>query len=46
MQQAWDMNNKYKCLVGKSAGKNFKQEDLIEMDPKEIGYDGMDWVNI
>jgi hypothetical protein len=47
-----EMRNSYKILVGKSERKRpFRRpshslEDNIEMDLKEIVYEGVDWIHL
>jgi hypothetical protein len=42
--------NAYKILVGKPKESNWKnrsrQEDDIKMDPKEIGWECVDWIHL
>jgi hypothetical protein len=47
-----EKNNAYKILVGKPEGKSplgrprRKWVDDIQIDLREIGWDGMDWINL
>ena len=47
-----EMRNAYRKLVGKPEGKKpqgrprHRWVDNIEMDPREIGRDGLDWIKI
>jgi hypothetical protein len=47
-----EMGNVYKILVGKTEGKrpfgrpSHGWEDNIKVDLSEIGFDGMDWINL
>jgi hypothetical protein len=44
--------NPYMILVGKPEGKSplgrprRRKEDNIKMDPREIGWGGMDWIDV
>jgi hypothetical protein len=46
------MRNAYKMLVGKPGGKRplgrpkRRWEDIIKMDQREIGFGGVDWINL
>jgi hypothetical protein len=46
------MRNAYKILLGKPEGKrslgrpNRTWEDNIRMDLREIGYEGVEWINL
>jgi hypothetical protein len=48
----WKKRNTYRILVGKPEGKRplgrprRKGVNNIEMDPREIGWDGMDWIDL
>jgi hypothetical protein len=47
-----EMRNAYRILVGKPEGKRQlgrprrRLVDNIKMDLREIGWDGMDWINL
>jgi hypothetical protein len=47
-----EKRNAYRILVGKPEGRRplgrprRRWVDNIIMDPREIGWDGMDWVNL
>jgi hypothetical protein len=47
-----EKRNSYKILVGKTGGKiplgrpRSRWVDNIKMDLREIGWDGMDWINL
>jgi hypothetical protein len=47
-----EMGNEYKILVGKPVGKRQlgrlrrRWEDNIRMDLREIGWEGVDWMNL
>jgi hypothetical protein len=47
-----EKRNAYRILVGKPEGKRplgrprCKWVDNIKMDPREIGWDGMDWIDL
>jgi hypothetical protein len=46
------MRNVYSISVGKSEGKRqlgrprHRWEDTIRIDPREIGWDGVDWMHL
>jgi hypothetical protein len=40
-----EKRNAYRILVGKSEGKR-RWEDNIKMDLREIGWGGMDWIDL
>jgi hypothetical protein len=46
------MRNKFKILIGKPEGKKpfgrhgRRWEDNIKMDLREIGFGGVDWINL
>jgi hypothetical protein len=48
----WENDNAYRILVGKPEGKRplgrprRMWEDNIKMDLREIGWGGMDWINL
>jgi hypothetical protein len=48
----WDKRNAYRILVGKPGGKRplgrprHRWEDKIKIDLREIGYGGMDWIDL
>jgi hypothetical protein len=46
----WHVQEDNKCiiiLVGKSEGRpRHKWEDNIKMDLKEVGYEGVDWIQL
>jgi hypothetical protein len=48
----WGTRNAYRILVGKPEGKRplgrprRRWVDNIKMDLREIGWDGMDWINL
>jgi hypothetical protein len=50
--QIEEKRNAYRILVGKPEGKKplrrqrHRLEDSIKMDPREIGWDGMDWIDV
>jgi hypothetical protein len=42
-----EKRNAYRILAGKPEGKKpCKWLDNIKMDPTEIGWDGMDWIDL
>jgi hypothetical protein len=42
-----EMRNVYKGSVGNSEGKTtWKWEDNIKMDFKEVGWEGVDWIDL
>jgi hypothetical protein len=47
-----EKRNAYRIMVGKLEGKRplgrprHRWEDNIRMDPREIGWDGMDWIDL
>jgi hypothetical protein len=46
-----EKKNAYRILVGKPEGKRplgrpRRRKDNIEMDLREIGWDGMDWIDL
>jgi hypothetical protein len=48
----WEKRNGYRILVGKPEGKGplgrpiHRWMDNIKMDLREIGWDGMDWIDL
>jgi hypothetical protein len=48
----WGKRNAYRILVGKPGGKRplerhrRRSEDNIKMDYREIGWDGMEWIDL
>jgi hypothetical protein len=49
--QIEEKRNAYRILVGKLKGKplrraRYRWEDSSKMDPREIGWDGMDWIDV
>jgi hypothetical protein len=53
MLHKWgEKRNAYRILVGKPEGKRplgrlrYRWVDNIEIDLREIGWDGMDWINL
>jgi hypothetical protein len=48
----WEKRNEYRILVGKPEGKRplgrprRRLMDNIKMDLREIGWDGVDWIDI
>jgi hypothetical protein len=41
-----DKRNAYRVLVGKPEGKRLRWVDNIKMDRREIGWDGLDWIDL
>jgi hypothetical protein len=43
-----EKRNAYRILLGKSDGKRPRRSwvDIVKMDLKEIGWDGMDWIDL
>jgi hypothetical protein len=52
MQHKWEKRNAYRILVGKPEGRRSlgrsrrRWMDNIKMVPREIGWDGMDWIDL
>jgi hypothetical protein len=48
----WEMRNSFSILVGKSEGKRplgrtrNRWENKIRIDLKEVGWEGVDWINL
>jgi hypothetical protein len=42
-----EKRNEYRILVGKPEGRSRRRfVDNIKMDPREIGWDSMDWIDL
>jgi hypothetical protein len=41
-----EKRNAYRILVGKPEGKRRRWVDNIKMDLREIGWDGVDWIDL